>query len=190
MSKKIIMALCLVAFSQLANAGVYVGVYGGSGTSSFDGETVLGVDTSDLYDGLAVTGFGAEVGYLFGESFGLELNYTSFNFEEGELDLLGYEYTSELSANSMGIGIRYFFLTYLNLKVGTLSTSFTQTLKIDGATVTGSNAEVSENGSGLYYGLGGQIPLGMFAIFAEYVSYALASDLSVNMVNVGARFMF
>jgi hypothetical protein len=150
---KLLIGIFILSISFSTFSQTYVAV-SASSLSQLD-TTEEGAANSDLL--LKGTGIGAYVGHRF-NFVALEGFYKS-NSTSTESGVIEFD----LDDTVIGFGLRLHFLTYLNFKFGIMKHDAKGELKVSGTTLLEYNSEES----GSYYGLGFQIPVSSFEIFAD-----------------------
>jgi hypothetical protein len=180
----------------------YVGVNAGLPSAEYE---VAGTD--ETVSGLA---YGLEVGLRLTQMFALEVGYNQANFEKitGTAGTTGNELTqeSELQFTNITYGLRLFLGNYFNIKLGGLSSNFDPQSSYTGTGIYAAFATAfngydwSGTGTGTYYGIGFQYPMGMMDLYFDYTAQNMTiefnesaidgDDTGYTTTNVGVRFNF
>ena len=180
--------LSTTAFAE-KKKGNYMTLFYGTATSS---------STSSVLDGASGSVMGGAFGLRSSDAIAWEFMVRKTNFSEKsvsfEMPLAGtVTQTSKIDALVIGVGMRWFFLSILNIHFGVdySSASPNSTATVSNPAYAASvAAEQDASGLGLYYGGGLQIPLGGVDIFADYTINAFAGDTSSNEISGGLRLNF
>lgn len=174
--------LILIFFSFSSFAQTYV-----AGSVS----SLTQIDTSEDGDPNADllmegSGFSAYLGHRF-SFIAVEAFYKNYE-TSSEKDTL--EFT--MNNTAIGLGIRFFILKFLNIRLGSLKHDAKGELK-NGSTVI---LDYESTSSGSYFGAGLRFPIGSLDIFGDYTIHATKDDNSSDAgvaysdIELGLRYFF
>lgn len=184
-----VILMMLAAFNFTAHAGVYFQVEANK----------LDVESDMESAKIGGTGFGGRAGYKWSK-FGLEAGYTS---AKAELDgqIFSATDTYEATFKMITAGFRWWMIPWLDLSGGVASVKGDVEMSITHPILGAISGSGDYSSTGMYLGLGVNVPISMFDIFAAYTIYrwsetdiegmtGVKSDTGVNTISGGLRVKF
>ena len=169
---KQLLLLCMILLTPFsASASIYLA----ASMSSITQLDTTGEDDQNKDLLLNGTGFSAYLGYRF-SFLAFELLHKTVNAESMK-DTSSFDYSDTIS----GVGIRAFFFSVLNIKIGTMNHDTKGELKTGNTVIL----DYESKSSSSYFGLGARIPVSSLDIFGDVTFHSTKDD---NVENAGVAF--